>query len=347
MTSDVAVEDARLESMITAMQHAPQVYLPSRFWERLSELNTKSLSRSGYDNFKRTVNQNYFNFPIFSYNDPQFRAVLRKRILHPSFAVFQTKWKEIPFLENQGTPVRPRRACSWVYKAFVCMLWEYARSVDSEGILNRVDEPMSGNPLPIFLRDKLISQDLANSVLEYYSIKPFMKNNPPRIAELGAGYGRLAYVFLKVLPCKYAVFDIPPALYIAQRYLSELFPNLRVFEFRDFKHYEEIQEEYEASDIAFFLPHQLDFLPSKQFDLFVNISSFHEMTLSQIANYFALIQKTTRGLFYNKQWSRSVNQLDGIIVKPGDYPVLPQWKRIFFRKHPVQRLFFEALYQID
>jgi len=122
------------------------------------------------------------------------------------------------------------------------MLWEYTKTVDKENLLENLDEPIEGNPLRIFYRDKLISQDLCNSILEYYSIMnyiPYNKKKNLTIAELGGGYGRNAFVFLKARKCKYVLFDIPPALYTCQRYLSSIFPELKIFKFRDFKDYSE------------------------------------------------------------------------------------------------------------
>jgi putative sugar O-methyltransferase len=58
------------------------------------------------------------------------------------------------------------------------------------------------------------------------------------LAELGAGYGRLGYVMLKTAQCQYFVFDIPPALYLSQWYLTTLFPKRRAFRFRRFDTFE-------------------------------------------------------------------------------------------------------------
>ena len=98
---------------------------------------------------------------------------------------------------------------------------------------------------------------------------------PASFAELGAGYGRLGYVVLEALPeSKYTILDIPPALYLSQRYLTAFFPERPAFRFRPFRSYEAIAEEFEAASLRFLAPHQLELLPAKSFDYFVNISSF-------------------------------------------------------------------------
>ena len=56
--------------------------------------------------------------------------------------------------------------------------------------------------------------------------------------------------------------------------------------------------------IIFLTPNQLELLPDKSIDLFVNISSFHEMRMDQIKYYFGEIDRLTRRYFYFKQWKK-------------------------------------------
>jgi len=127
---------------------------------------------------------------------------------------------------------------------FTRMLWRFVERIDVEGLLNLVSESRQGNPFGIYLDGKLISQDLANSVLECYSIREYFKvpkTEKITFCELGAGYGRNAYMFLNVfLRGKYIVIDIPPALYVSQEYLSSVFPDKKVLTFRCFDLFEEI-----------------------------------------------------------------------------------------------------------
>jgi putative sugar O-methyltransferase len=164
---------------------------------------------------------------------------------------------------------------------------------------------------------------------------------------LGAGYGRNAYVFLNVFPRgKYIVIDIPPALYVSQEYLSSVFPDKKIFTFRCFTQFKEIEQEFHNADIVFLLPHQARMLPEKCIDLFINISSLHEMKMQQIKEYFNLIDKLTKGYFYSKQWFIGKNAVDGIVIKKNDYPVPSNWQELYSRPAKVQVYFFEAMYRI-
>ncbi|MFC2049205.1 putative sugar O-methyltransferase, partial [Chlamydiota bacterium] len=205
-----------------------------------------------------------------------------------------------------------------------------------------------GNPPPIYRGKRLISADLANSILEYYAMAPALEAGPVKtVMELGAGYGRNASVFLQKHPdIRYIIVDIPPALYVSQTYLSNRFPNKKVFSFRPFRTFEEVRDEWEGSSICFLLPHQAKLLPEKSVDLFLNISSLQEMRIDQIAYYFAEIDRLVRGHFYTKQWKVSYIPQEDVTIRQEDYPVYPNWRSIYARPCAVQTPFFEALYQI-
>jgi putative sugar O-methyltransferase len=342
MVWDEMNQETTLSYMIDIFKKAPEIYQPSLFWQKINAEHINQLQKEGYENFKRTLNLQYFNWSIIDPRDVQFRNLIGYWIAHPAFKVLGAEFRD-------QAPLKFSRLGRFFYKVFVSMLWEYTKSVDRENLLEKIEEPLEGNPFGIYYKNHLISQDLCNSILEYYSI---MESGDLRIkdklsiAELGAGYGRDAFVFVKTLNCKYVIFDIPPALYIAQRYLESIFPDLKAFEFRNFARYVEIKDEYENAELCFFTPNQLELLPKPQFNLFLNISSLHEMRIEQISKYFSLINEYTRGYFYMKQWLQSINPDDGVTISYNDYPVLPSWQLMFFRKHPIQSHFFEALYKI-
>ena len=236
-----------------------------------------------------------------------------------------------------------------LYKLYVAMLYEFVADIDTRGILTRLNEPRFGNPFLIQYRGHEIAQDLCNSVHEFYSsgASNAVSGRPFHIAELGGGYGRLAYVCLEALPdATYCLIDIPPSLNVAQEYLSRVFAREKIFYFRAFRDYAEVQSEFESSRICFLAAHQIELLPKKQFDLFVHISSLHEMSWDQIGNYILQSDRLCRGRFYTKQWLTSKAVVNGVVVREQDYPIPPSWQRLYHRQHSIQKGFFEALYDV-
>ena len=330
--------------MIRELYQSPSIYHPSDFWTKLNKQHLYELEKQGFSNFKRTINVRYFSWRILGILRHQltpFFFCLKNVNINPliksSFKHFKTNLKSIYSFNLIS---------SFIYKVYIAALAEFVSSIDEQKLLLNVKEPRMGNPFIINYNSLEISQDICNSIHEYYSTTSLIKlKKKAQIAELGAGYGRLAYVFLKALPqITYTIIDIPPALYISQMYLSKVFPKETIFTFRTFKSFTNIKNNFEKSRIRFLLPHQLEMIPKKYFDLTINISSMHEMSKPQITNFINLFDKTGSGYFYTKQWRKSRTQ-DNNFITEHEYPIPSRWKLIYHRTHPIQNLFFEALYQ--
>lgn len=340
--------------MVAEMEQAPEIVRPSAYWEFLNGLNLAQLADSGFARFKRTVNQNYFNWPTRHLRDEQFRAVAQHWLRRPTPRVFAARLADAGAIEVGGDreEMLQSRSSRFAYALYVALFWERVRSVDRLGLLDKLEEPDLGGPVSVVYRGRRISQDLCNSVLEFYSVVdalPAGALDGHRILELGPGYGRVAWVYLNAVPrCRYILCDIPPALAVAQEYMTRLFPERRIFRFRHFDSDAEVADELADADIAFLTPNQLDLLQPLGAELFVNISSLHEMRPEQIAHYIDEVAKhcARGGYFYSKQWIRSLNPHDDLVIEREDYPIPPEWDTLYDRRHAVQRQFFEALYRL-
>jgi len=315
--------------------------LPSKYWDELNRKNLQQLADSGYENFKRTVARNYFTWIVNPLNQ-QVRFLMSEAGLFQSLTIIGSA------LTSQRHDLLKRKHTIF-YNMLTNLLWAYVEKNDSAGLLRQIDEPLEGNPLRVTRGNRLISQDLANSLLEYEAIlHPDLDRREVRtILELGPGYGRTAYVFLTLQAnCRYVLVDIPPALYVAQRYLTAIFPDRKVFSFRSFDDYATVESEMEEADIVFLTPNQLEMLPNKSVDLFVNISSLHEMRADQISYYFGEIERLTRKYFYFKQWKETTVPFENETIKEADYPIPSDWQLVYRQQCAVQHKFFEALYAL-
>jgi putative sugar O-methyltransferase len=334
-----------LAPMFEEMERAPRIVRPSAFWEVWNERNLKLLADRGFADFKRTINHNYFNWVPRSPLNDQFRVVardwLRRRAGHAPFHARLT--------DTRGLDLLPTRMHMQTHAVFLALLWEYVRARDPHGLLDVLEEPALGNPITVEYRGRAVCQDLSNSVHEITSM---LEGSPPgwrpdRVIELGGGYGRVAWAMLRTFPSvRYVLVDIPPALAIAQRYLTELFDDRRVFRFRSFEDGAAVAEELDRAQIAFLTPNQLDLLAPLRADLFINISSLHEMRREQIAHYLRAVDTHCAGVFYTKQWESWHNLEDDIVIDRASYPIPAHWRAIYSREHPIQVKFFEALYRV-
>ncbi|MDG2375376.1 MAG: putative sugar O-methyltransferase [Woeseiaceae bacterium] len=315
--------------------------LPSKYWEELNRKNLQQLVESRYENFKRTVARNYFTWIVNPFNK-QIRFLMSQA----------GPWQSIRYLMKALFAPRHdyfKKRHTIHYNLLTKLLWEYVEKHDDENLLDKLIEPAEGNPLDVRQNGRLISQDLANSVLEYKAIlhREVDRRDVKTVLELGPGYGRTAYIFLALQPdCRYILVDIPPALYLAQRYLTAVFPDRRVFPFRPIESFENVADEFNNSSIIFLTPNQLELLPDNATDLFINISSLHEMRMDQIRYYFSEVERLTRRYFYFKQWKETTVPFENNTVREADYPVGEHWQLINRQQCEVQHKFFEALYKL-
>lgn len=335
-------ETTGLHAMVDDMRRADPVYRPSPFWERLVRKQTEALDDDGIEHFKRTLNMQYFSWSlrwilVFLIWPVLLRGVrhVDRRLLTADADVHRPAFGLRARIENR------------LYGIYILLLNRVVDEDDPLGLLERLEEPDLGDPIVVRADGKRRSQDLANSVHELYSALADRgaADAPIHVLELGAGYGRVGFVFLEALPsCTYTIVDIPPALHVAETYMSQLLPEERVFRFRPFSSYDEIKEEYEAARIRFVAAHQIEMLPDRCVDLFVNISSLHEMTMQQIEHYFVQIRRLTTGHMYTKQWRKSRAPGNGFRIGEHEYPIPGDWTTIYHRRHPFQPRFFHALY---
>jgi putative sugar O-methyltransferase len=327
---------------------APDIYHPGEFWEKLIASHLKMLEADGIENFKRTVSNNYYNWLVTSPRDGQMRSVIKSWLRRPSLA---------PLLNSLGEPATGLRTMhsdgsfalsrtdTARYRFFVGGLWEMARHADKRGLTESLSEPEIGNPLRIRHRGKLISQDLANSIIEFsYIAESGVVRDGCRVAELGAGYGRLAHVFMRASNLTYCIFDIPPALAVAQWYLTALLGPTQVAPFAPAESFSEIEPRLRPGMVAFFTPNQLELFPDGWFDCMQTISTLPEMPLRQAHHYLSLFGAKARSVVFLKQWQQWRNEADDGELTERDYVFPSPWQLRARRQDPVQPEFINQVW---
>jgi putative sugar O-methyltransferase len=324
------------------------VFGPSEFWRVLNEKNLQMLVVDGLDNFKRTVAQNYYSWLITNPLSPHFRHVLIDWLRHPTLHPLLTRIERNVSvrLSTRRDPVRLSARQRLLYRMYVSCIWEKMLRADVGGLASQVVEPEVGNPMRVWRRGRLITQDLANSIVEATVMNEFLPaGDRPRIAEFGAGSGRLAHVVASTRRSTYHVFDIPPALIVSQWYLERILPEKRLFRFRHFDDFGQISAELAESDLAFFTSNQLAKFPAGYFDMVVSISTLPEARPDQVRTFLDLFQRVCSGHIYLKQWRRWRNPLDGTDLRSADYALADSWRLIRDRTDPINPLFFSRVWR--
>lgn len=199
--------------------------------------------------------------------------------------------------------------------------WELLYQTLPYNLLVQFDEPSEGNPLTIEFNGRRVSFDLGMSLYEYNLLFSYIDFSKVKVIhEIGAGYGRTAYVISKLHPdINYRIFDVEPSLGIARRYLTSVNPDGR---------------------FKFNTPDKLE-VPC---DLLIAIDCLHEMTQEHVAEYFDYADKNAR-YFYFSVFEKTHTPLDELDWEIKDYPKRETWNTLLSRKHLFRQEAFEVLYQ--
>jgi putative sugar O-methyltransferase len=312
-TSEVAAID-----MAAELEADDPVFLPSAFWRDLNDKNRRMLDEEGLANFKRTVSQNYFNWLVADRKSDLFRHAFRQWCRRPNLLPLVTRLEETRRLR--------------------------LNTVDGRVELTATQRV--GNPFPLRCGRKLLSQDLATSIIECNVLADLTEGvSAPRIGEVGAGYGRVAHAYASSLPGRYFIFDIPPALAVAQWYLEQTLGRERIFRFRHFARIEEVQEEIDRASVALFTANQIRKFPDNYFDVMVSISTLPEMRQDQVDLYLAEFQRLSRGHIFLKQFKAWKNPSDGTDLSIDSYRLHPDWQLVLDRSDPVIPCFFNRAWR--
>lgn len=309
----------------------------SNYWNHLNCYNIQQISAYGYENFKQTVSRNYFTW-VVSLNHP-YAMNLKKNSKGSKERLDRSELNKIhPFFGKKE---------SFLYNKITEAFINYVLTLGLSEQLNALEEPLIGNPPYVLYKNKRVSQDILNSLLEYHAVnKNVSLSDLSVVLEVGAGSGRTAFCLLTLEPhLKYIIVDFPPALYVSQKYLSDVFHDRKIFKFRPFSSFDDVKKEFDDANIIFLTPDQIEKLPDNSVDLFLAIDCLHEMRPQVIERYFEEADRLAT-YFYYKCWQKTTVPYDGIFYSRNSYPVRPFWKSIFSEDCVVPSDFFHALYKL-
>ena len=351
---ELGVGDLACERILAEddLKRGDPVFRPSKFWSALSKIHESHLDELHLLRFKRTLNNTYLQWLPGSFEDTRISTLLNTFSARPSMlpievaasagfdAVLANEVSGYGGFNPFSNPDYHR-----FYAFYVGLLWYQAELSWPGEVPPQISEPILGSPIAYALRGRVISQDLAQSAIEYARIAQLSStlNLPlrPTFLEIGAGYGRLAATFLAARRCRYVIVDIPPTILVSKWYLSRIRSDLKIFGLRHFETFDEVADEIEAADIVFLTPNQFTLLPDRFADLSLSISSLHEMSLPQIDRYKSLMTRTTRAAIYLKQWRSWRNPIDGIDVGRDLYEFDAPWMLSLESLDPTNEEFVE------
>jgi putative sugar O-methyltransferase len=168
--------------------------------------------------------------------------------------------------------------------------------------LSKLAYPRYGNQMGANIKDETGDQVFVGSGSFFNEIYGSLLSNliddvkRPIIADLGGGYGKLAYFTLRDLEdfC-FIDFDLPETLCLAAYYLMKAWPTKKVLLFGEAEFDTSSFEQY---DMIFMPSSMIERLKSNCIDLFLNKNSLGEMNSDAAINYLKYISLSTKYFFH-------------------------------------------------
>jgi putative sugar O-methyltransferase len=263
---------------------SPHIYLPSSLWQQYLNEGYSYLSSGLKTNSIKDFHYFLSNFGGWkAYHAVEHTTLIRdnmKSILGRKYLIndlFNKQLKLWEWFYNKRKPVS-------------------ALSYPTYG--NQIGAMIDGNFVgPVAFFNEIYGAILANLITDI---------NKPVIAELGAGYGRLAYYCLRDVPeFTYIDFDLPETLCLAAYYLMKIWPDKKVLLYGEAEYNQLSHDKY---DLIFMPPHCIEHIGQNSVDLFINAFSLGEMTREAAQNYVTFIAQSTNYFFHlnHDNYSRSL-----------------------------------------
>ena len=201
---------ARINNMLEALEYGDPRCKPSKYWVELIKMNLSQLQEHGFENFKKTIALNYFTWVRITPWDSQIIFLVKNL---PLATTIKCCYKSLHYLTEEYFS-KINIIQSILYGFLTHLLWEFCKkSFRNHPDFLDLQEPTLGNP-PLIKNDRVsVSQDLLNSLIETKTIIDNVDSGDiiNKALELGAGYGRNAFVWLSKFPnIKYTLSDLPP-----------------------------------------------------------------------------------------------------------------------------------------
>jgi len=329
--------DSDLESMINDLTDSHNFNNYSPYWNHLAQGHIKLLNENGIENFKQTIERFHY------WGEGNFGS----KFLQPIWD------DEITILYNPKELQKKHEFCSeqesLEYNKANLILLNYLVKNGYEKYLKQLQEKKFGNPILFNYNDKEYSHSLLNSIFEIDALKKnitFKENNS--ILEIGAGSGRICSAVLQIEKnLNYTIADIAPTLYVAQTNLSNFFKEKKIFKYRKFNNFDEIEKEFISSDIRFLLPEQIKLIPNKFFNLSIAVDCLHEFNKVQVDEYFNEFNRLSKFFYFKCQNTQSAIFERKEKYNIDNYPVKNNWEKIMHEKCFIPNGYFHALYKLN
>jgi hypothetical protein len=186
----------------------------------------------------------------------------------------------------------------------------WSAQTENQFVLSDLAGPELGNPFGVQLGDTLIPVGAEYAHYCSYRIGLLLGPAKGTVAEIGGGFGGMAYYLLRDHPeLTYLNFDVPESLALSSYYLMKAFPNLK---FLLYGEQDLTSETIDKSDVILMPLFELDALPEQSADICFSSHAMSDLSSEAMETYMENINRFTRNsVLYigNRRASKSMAAL--------------------------------------
>ncbi len=163
----------------------------------------------------------------------------------------------------------------------------------------------------------------------------------PTVADLGAGYGKLAFFTLRNVDnfC-FIDFDLPETLCLAAYFLMNTWPNKKTLLYGE---QEYSQGQHKKYDLIFMPSWEIVKPGENSIDLFINKNSLGEMSKNAAINYVDNIARSTKYFFHeNHEVYRNTYSNDSSGLLGYEYPVPKDKFKLLFKYPDIGHILYQG-----
>lgn len=164
----------------------------------------------------------------------------------------------------------------------------------------------------------------------------------PVVADLGAGYGKLAYFTLRnIKNFTFIDFDLPETLCLAAYYLIKVYPNKKSLLYGEEDYSPSMYKKY---DLIFMPSYEICKIGQSTVDLFINKNSLGEMTKDAVYNYITYISRATKRYFFhmNHEITPNIYSNNERGLLGFEYPIPMDQFTLLFRYPDIGHLLYQG-----
>jgi putative sugar O-methyltransferase len=282
---DSGADDELLERICTAyikavkqQQFASRIYKASEWWQQVQQGNLGPVAQALLARDINTLRRMYRNF---------FRDPCSSGLLGVPFGMSKAYFG--------GTIKDFHRR---FYLSHVLYRFDYWRAqTQNRFALQDLAGPGIGNPFGVLIEETHINVGAEYAHYCAHRIDSLLGSKAATVAEIGGGFGGMAYYLLRDRPkVTYLDFDVPESIALTSYYLIKAFPKLK------FLLYGEgplTADAISQADVVLLPLFELDIMPTGSVDLTFSSHAMSDISSEAMVEYLRQIDRMTRDCFLN------------------------------------------------